>query len=251
MRHLSKVSVLTLVLLCLIIAPALAERVPVVKALTDVNVQSINGGPAAVPGAPAVPPGCSVGNLNPPAQAISGWAFAPESYYLNFDPALSCTVCSIGFQVTQIHWVLQSDGPCEIDMEVGLFGADVSDPACAVPGPLACISNAFTVTLPAAGLWDIALPLDCACADPNYLYSLGVNVYEYRCDTGTNPAIITDVFPTSCTSWNDYGFGLVDLVGDVGFPGNLIMWADAVCCEPPVGADESSWGKVKGLYGKE
>ena len=246
MSKLQLIPVLALALICLIASPTLAERSPTVVPLSNSTPVPVTAGHLTL--APGVPLGCQVGNLNPAAWAINDWAFPPEAYYLNFYPGDTCSDCTLGFNVTAVHWVLQTDGPCEIDLSVGLYGTDFSDPACPVPGAYDCVSPLFTVTLPSAGLWDIAIPLDCLCADPQYLYALGVDVLDYRCDTGRMPDIITDDLPTTCTSWNDYGAGWVDLVGDFGFPGNLIMFADAECCEPAVGLEESSWGRVKGLF---
>lgn len=247
MRTLSRMSVFVLAVSLLLAAPALAERTATAVPLTHTILQS-----ATPDGSPAkVPAGCQVGNLNSPAWAIPGWAFPPEAYFLNFLPLDSCPNCGLGFNVTAVHFYVQTDGPCEIDLSVGLYGTDFSDPNCPLPGPSDCVSPYYTVTLNAAGLWDVNIPVDCPCADPNYLYALGVDILDYRCDSGAYPDIITDDFPTNCTSWNEYGLGPVDLVADAGFPGNLIMFADTQCCEPAVGLEESSWGRVKGLYGNE
>jgi hypothetical protein len=37
-------------------------------------------------------------------------------------------------------------------------------------------------------------------------------------------------------------------VGDAGFPGNILMWGDVVCCEDPVATESRSWGAIKSLY---
>lgn len=60
--------------------------------------------------------------------------------------------------------------------------------------------------------------------------------------------MITDDFPTACTSFNDWGSGWHDLVVDFGFPGNLVMWADAMCCEDPIAQERRTWGDVKSLF---
>jgi hypothetical protein len=102
------------------------------------------------------------------------------------------------------------------------------------------------ITIDAAGLYDIGLPVpDCACAAMSYKSSLS---YVFVTAFASNPDIVTDQFPSDCTSWNDYGLGWYDLAADFGFPGNLKIWADASCGRSPVANAREAWGGVKSLY---
>ena len=103
----------------------------------------------------------------------------------------------------------------------------------------------LAANLPSAGLWDISLPLECACASPDYPYALTVS---FESVTGGTPDLVTDNLPSNCVSWNDFGSGWVDLVSGSGFPGNLKIWAEADCCEPPVETMKETMGDVKGRY---
>ncbi|MFH1573154.1 MAG: hypothetical protein ABIG68_04180, partial [Acidobacteriota bacterium] len=62
------------------------------------------------------------------------------------------------------------------------------------------------------------------------------------------PGIVTDDRPIECTSYNDWGLGWSDLTAEQDFPGNILMRADVLCCEYPVGAESRTWGGVKSLY---
>ena len=96
---------------------------------------------------------------------------------------------------------------------------------------------------------DIALPINCECAymtnpeDQPYWYLLGIMFPQ---PFAAN--LITDDFPIACNSWNDWGTGWYDLVGDFDFPGGLIMWGDVACCTDPIEVQDKSWGNIKSLY---
>jgi tetratricopeptide (TPR) repeat protein len=42
--------------------------------------------------------------------------------------------------------------------------------------------------------------------------------------------------------------GQIDLVVDYGFPGQLNIYADVVCCGSPSAVENDSWGCIKALY---
>jgi len=246
MRSLSLVLLLASGMGCLHTAPARAERTVTVVPLTETNFRSVSPD-----GVFTKVTDCQVGNLNSIAWAVGEWAASPEAYYQNFTPSDGCGVCDTGFQVNAIHFFVQTAGVCAIDLSVGLYGTDFTNPDCPIPGLFDCMSNNFTVNLTGAGVWDINVPVNCPCADVTYLSAIGVEIVEYRCEVPLDPSLITDNFPVNCTSWNDYGAGMVDLVGEAGFPGNLLLFADVECCEPSIGIEDGSWGRVKGLYGND
>jgi hypothetical protein len=235
---------LVLVLACTLAAPALATR--------DVNpVQIVNPEPTLYDPLAVVPGPCTVGNPNPAYWAIGDFLYPPEEYKLVFDPVDGCGACPFGYQITSVHVLLQSSSACTIIMSVDLEDAIFPDgPACPKPGPEDCLGGPYQVNLPGAGLWNINLPITCGCAFLDYTYLLSVHFQSLSCTDGTVPDLVTDNFPTVCTSWNNYGTGWTDIVRSFGFPGNLMMWADAQCCEPPVGTGTKSWGAIKGLFRK-
>lgn len=195
--------------------------------------------------------GCQVGNTNPAAWAISNFIVPPEEYALVFDPLNStCGNCGLGFQVTTINIQVQVTAASTIVMEGYLRSAGFpTDPSCAEPTNVECSTGLFTVDLPGAGGWIINLPIDCQCAFLNYPYALGIYIQSI---TGAVPDLITDNSPSLCTSYNDYGAGWVDLrAAYATWPGNLKIWADGVCCEQPVGAEDESMGELKGKFKNE
>ena len=60
--------------------------------------------------------------------------------------------------------------------------------------------------------------------------------------------VVTDDQPTSCISFNDWGEGIVDLIEEYEFPGDLLIWADVRCCDGDVDQETPSWGDIKNLY---
>ncbi len=105
------------------------------------------------------------------------------------------------------------------------------------------------MTIDNPGLYDIALPAgpDCDCAYFGYDYAVSINFPTLFPPT-QRPDAVTDAAPVGCTSWNDYGEGWIDTATSFGFPGELVMYADLVCCSNPVPADEKSWGELKTIF---
>jgi hypothetical protein len=225
-------------------APALAQRQVTVKPLTDTNAQLFNMGGG--PGSSTQP--CITGNLNAAAFAIVGFAAPPEDYAYVFNPLVGCSSCAIGFRVNTIHIMLRTAQACDIVMAVDVENVSDLDPACPgrSPGLEKCNSGLFSVSLPAGGLWDVALPIQCDCFLIDQLYLLSFEYVSSSCLP--EPDLITDGLPTVCTSWNNFGAGWLDLVTTFGFPGNLLFYADADCCDFPIPVDPKSWGAIKALY---
>jgi len=56
---------------------------------------------------------------------------------------------------------------------------------------------------------------------------------------------------TSCNSWGlwEGASDWVRILEIAGYStGDLLIWADAVCCENPVEVDQKTFGDVKSLY---
>jgi hypothetical protein len=238
-------------LLAIQVSPAVAERQVIVEPITDILPGQISAGDAIL----QFTESCMLGNLNPPAYAITGFVAPPERYKLVFDPANGCSVCPLGVKINTIHVLLQAQVPCEIVMRVDVEavaeeGDPNLDPDCpqSSPGAELCSSNWYSVGLPAAGLYDIALPIECDCLRMGSLYLLGFEFESSSCPSELD--LITDESPTACTSWNNYGAGWIDVVSGYGLPGNLSVYADAECCTPPTQVDTRTWGELKSLYRK-
>jgi len=192
---------------------------------------------------------CEVGNPNPFFYAIPDWIWGAERYTYIYDPAATCG-CMAGFQVEFVHMLVQfgpEDVPITFDAYVTVDGEAWNDELdCWYPGEPVCASETVSITIDAAGIYDIGLPTpDCQCAGMSYRYSLS---YVFADALTSNPDVITDQYPVDCMNWNDYGLGWYDLVADFGFPGSLMMWADASCCQTPVANADAAWGEIKSLY---
>jgi len=140
------------------------------------------------------------------------------------------------------------DVPVTFDAAVGIATAThCSMPICC-DSPLYeyCVSDVYTITIDTPGLYDLALPLTCECAFVNYAYFLTFHFLTPFAE-GMRPDLITDDVPWECKSYNDYGAGWEDLFG-YSMPGGTVMYADAACCEQPVGGESTTWGGVKSLY---
>jgi hypothetical protein len=170
--------------------------------------------------------------LNTPAWAILSFVAPPEEYKLVFDPQTTCPECPAGILVNTIHVLLRTSQACDIQMAVDVEEAVFpSDPTCAEPGPVHCNSGLSLVSLPGDGVWDVTLPIACPCLSSAQLLLIGFHIESSSCLP--EPDLITDDFPTPCTSWNNWGIGWYDLVWGIGFPGNLSFFADADCCSAP------------------
>ncbi len=240
----SKLLLILLACLILIGAPTFAKNTPTV---TPVNVADLPVR-TMMPGATG-----QVGNLNPPYWAVSYWFTGEEAYKILFNP-LEQLNCSNGFLLEQVHMLLDFpdtlDYPLTFPVWADLEDADW-DPTlqCWIPGVEDFVSNIFNVTIDQPGTYDIAIPIDGLCAymayptgEP-YWYLLSMHFPELF-----TANLITDNFPVNCYSWNSWGQGWFDLVSGYGFPGNIIMWGDVVCCDDPVDAENKSWGDIKSLF---
>lgn len=236
---------LILVSLCLLVAGgALAAE-------KTVTITPISGNPISIEQAGAAGV-CVMGNLNSPAYTITDWIWGAESYKYLFDAEQPlCANCPAGFKVEQVHFYMNfgpEDVPASFDCFVD-FEETVWDPTlgCFLPGPVICASQPYTVTIDQAGFYDIGLPLpyeSCPCAYFGYKYALGMT---FLTAFDSFPDAVTDAIPVGCTSYNDYGAGWFDLQ-DFGWPGELSMYADIVCCENPVDDVNDTWGGVKSLF---
>jgi len=238
----------TLVLTCccvLVASGALAGKTLHVHRLSDVEATlQANGGPTRQD--------CQVGNLNVPTYAITDWAFGAEGYKYLFRAPATCS-CPVGFRLDSIHLLMQfgpEDVPVGFDAFVDLEEAVWDDlSGCYLPGAELCTSLVYTVQIDAEGLFDISLPIleQCQCAAIGFWYFLSFHFVSEFGASG-RPDLVADGMPLGCRSWNDYGFGWQDLVSDFDWPGEILMYADAACCEIPVSAEPGTWGSVKSLY---
>ena len=247
MKKLS-IAVLTITCLVLVAGTALAAREVIVTPVTgDVTQYTPGISPSGADGV------CQMGNLNPLAFAITDWVWGAEKYkYLYYADPAGCTACTEGFTVEAVTLYLQfgvEDVPVTFEARADFEEAIWDDALqCYYPGPEICVSPDYTVTIDAAGLYAISLPMDTACACAEFGHWYGIS-FEFLTsfDSDGRPDLITDEFPVGCVSWNDYGAGWEDLQ-DFGFPGEVSMTADIVCCANPVSTEKNTWGEIKAMF---
>jgi hypothetical protein len=192
---------------------------------------------------------CQVGNLNPAAWVINNFLSPPEAYKLAFDPLATCSVCPVGFMANKVHVYLQTRAACSVVLAVDVEEAVYPTPGCTAPGPVMCSSVLYQVNLPAAGMWNIGIPIACPCLTMFKNYLLSVHFESMTC-SAANIGLVTDAGPAGlCLNWNDYGTGWYDLVAAFPtWPGQLKFFADAECCTPPVPVEGKTWGAIKDIY---
>jgi hypothetical protein len=244
-------STFALLVFCLVLATGSAVAAEKHAIVTPVSGEAIPINPTLVPtGADGV---CGMGNLNPIAFALTDWIWGAEKYASTYyaDPA-QCTACTEGFAVESVNLVMQfgvADVPSTFGARVN-FQEALWDEAlqCNTPGPEICVSSEYTVTIDTPGLYNITLPMDsaCACAQFGYWYGIGFE-FTTAFTTGMEPDMVSDEFPVGCTSWNDYGSGWIDTI-DFGFPGEISLSAEIVCCNNPVAAEQDTWGDIKAMF---
>jgi hypothetical protein len=238
----------------LVVSTALVLVAGGVQAAKTVDVTRIDGAQvrALPPAGPALPT-ASWGNLNAPAFEINNWIYGDEEYAYFFEAASTECSCPLGFHLDTVHMLVQfeaEDLPSVFEAYSDLTDA-VWNPVtlCWEPGETFCTSLTYAFEITEPGIYDLAVPIhaECECAFLDYGYFLSFH-FVTAFDPAQRPDAIADAQPLGCTSFNNYGFGWEDLVTVYGWPGEILIWADASCCEEPVASEPRTWGGVKKLY---
>lgn len=238
MRHTILIIMLFSVLLA---SAAVARDVPTATRIDEAQLQQLNLMRAL---------GQEVGNLNPAYYGLSGWFWGDESYAYIF--TADNLICDPGFMLETVHFLASFEEtmvPVTFDMSVSLNeGVDLGG-GCFGPGDVLCSSFVYSITIDTAGLYDLALPIDCACAFINdpvgnpYVYALEAHFFGLF-----DMDVVVDAMPSACTAYNDWSEGWYDLFGSFSGYGNIVMWGDVVCCANPVANEETTWGAIKSMY---
>lgn len=164
---------------------------------------------------------------------IDGWVIGQELYKQYLDPAQSCPN-PYPFTVLEINMPMIFDAPGTIVVSVDLEAVDLSDPGCPMPGLLIDSSTWWQYTIPAAGMYNIWVPLDTPVAvnGPFFAGFLISNALTM------NAAVLTDTTRVPCVSYNiwDVEIGFIDLgqyIYDDGsfyfeWPGTLVLYASGI-----------------------
>lgn len=191
---------------------------------------------------------CQLGVLGTPTYTFD-YFFPPNDNYLTYLNPADCTACGgAPLMYTVAHALLYfPSSPCPSSISVSVVGA-VGDPLCRVPNlaDVKCPALTYDVSVPAAGLYDVALSLPPGCCVTGDAF-LDFTINALACNTSaTRPRLVLQADCVPCISYNVWSGGTDEFCNDVQAP-NPIMYADAECCQV-VPTREKSWGRLKILY---
>lgn len=230
-------------LLCLTLSStvSIASRPgPTVTPVLDQAIEKLHFGPTSPQAT------CVIGEKGAPAFSVN-YLLPPSDAYYTLLKINDCPGCSGNIlQLNTAHFILSFPAACTIPVSVAIVQSD-GNSACPSPIPNAkiCPPLAYNVTVPAAGTYDIALPLAGGCCVGQDVF-LEVNFLQNGTCT-TLPRLITTGVCNPCESYNVYPGGFDELCTDIGFPGNPIMNVETVCCLATQGR-LGTWGALKLLY---
>jgi hypothetical protein len=187
---------------------------------------------------------CLLGELGPPAASVTSVVFPGAPHFaIGFVPRALCANCNEGFRIHTIHVVGEVPYPTTIRPFVQ-FMESVNMSGCPWPpndeNDAICRNTASEIPIAQAGFYDPALSMDCDCAWSSYRYFLTFW-------PGGLHRILVDDAPAVCHDLVNIGFGLGWF--DPGFSGDILIYAEADCCENPIPVERSSWGTIKALFG--
>ena len=129
------------------------------------------------------------------------------------------------------------------------------DATCFEPFPLAlpyvfpffCETNA-SFTVEQEGYYRLDFQVDaCDCIFVEYTQGLHVPGWWGE-GWGEDLFLVTDEDPGHCPDFAGSPSMGRFWYHEIDAPGNLLMWADAVCCDLPVDVEPMSWDRLKALY---
>ncbi|MFH1700737.1 MAG: dockerin type I repeat-containing protein [Candidatus Zixiibacteriota bacterium] len=177
---------------------------------------------------------CAVYEGGDPAWLIYPWIEGDELFKAYQNPSATCTQ-PYPFSIDRVHLILYCVNAGSLHLSADIEAVDNSIPGCPHPGEMLDITPLFEYVIPGEDLYFITVPLDSPIiVDGPYFVGL------YFAATG-NPqiaAIVTDDTPVGCASYNDWGYGYVDLdtvytdpdgTGLIKtFPGRMILYSSGV-----------------------
>ena len=208
------------VLTCASAGPAADKQAVRMERIGDVPENNIFLAPSL-----ATADTCFVSDNREITTRIDGWVYGFELYKSLMNPAHQCEN-PYPFTVLAINMPMIFDAPTPITVGVDIEAIDsTSVPGCTVPGALLALSAEWDAQVPAAGLYNIWVPLDTPFVVTGPFFAgfyLG-NTFA----PNVNPAVLTDDYPDTCVTYNiwDEQIGFVDLCNNSiwNFPGRLAM----------------------------
>jgi hypothetical protein len=183
---------------------------------------------------------CSGNLAGAPTWAINGWIIGNEIYKSYQDPTINCPGGAYPFLIDTVHIILSFSPnastplPLPLAISVDIESIDSSSPpGCSVPGNVIFRSPVEILSIPAAGLFDISIPL----ATPFEVsgpYFVGFR-FEDSVPNMWGVQIVTDDIEAQCVSYNnwDSAVGFVDLGNDTLIHHHAYAPLDACYSAPP------------------
>ncbi len=168
---------------------------------------------------------CTVRHDNGAYWAIDYWVTGNELYKSFQDPSLTCDN-PYPFTVEKLYIVMSFADACELYVSADIETAEDLGTSCPIPGDIITISETYTMTVPAAGLYQIEMPLDTPVVvnEPYFAGFFIANAVE----PNWGVALVTDSIATPCVNYNiwDTTLGYVDLYNNefYNFPGRLVFF---------------------------
>lgn len=152
-------------------------------------------------------------------------------------------LCVDGWALRNVSMLLALDTDTDTYMQPVLYADNGGVPGAVIySGPVYHITgvpalNYYEITLPFAGAEMCQIP-------PNGTFYLGFSFLN----DGPVYGLPVTANPLTGKNFNNWGSGWYDLVAQVGFQGNLLIWAEVDCCANGVQTEESTWDAVKQLF---
>lgn len=174
-----------------------------------------------------------------------------ESYKLIVGSEDLCPNCPAGFTVETVNMVVffdDLDVPSQFTVSADIEEA-VWDGECWAPGPPVAVSDPMTITIDTAGANLISIPIVTPCMERGFNYGIGINFLTAFPETMRPDYTFDYDAETFCNSWGLWE-GETEWVRLLEFQGlgDLLIWADADCCENPVNSEAKTFGDVKSLF---
>lgn len=174
---------------------------------------------------------CDVYMGGDPAYLIYPWVEGDELFKAYQDPAAVCNN-AYPFTIDRIQFIFYMAAAGTFTLSGDIELVDNSVPTCPHPGEMIAITDGYSYEIPDADLYLVTVPLDSPVV-VNSPYFVGM--YIAQDGTPTNIAVVTDDTPVGCVSYNDWGYGYVDLdtvytdpdgTGAIKtFPGRLLLYS--------------------------
>ncbi len=175
------------------------------------------------------------------------WFAGNETYAIPFNVSDQACACTEGAAVKSIHMLIALDELANLDVAVAVLDAVDSGNGCMYPGAELAVSEVVNISgIAELSYVDIEIPIDGPCATIDD--ALFVAVYFLNDNDGQFFGLPISDNPVTCFNYSDWGSGYTDLVADIGFAGNILIWADLDCCGEPVATEATTLDSIKSLY---